>query len=170
MNILFDCITTLTVIMGAIITIKEFRSNNKIKRAEFLEKLITEFHHSKTEIARSLLDDFIYVSKANRDLTPEEQLNRSQSLSSLLRNHKIEPITTPNEIKVRESFDHLLDFFTKLSYYLKQQLINPAELSYFRYYLDKMENKPEVKAYIENYYYLDDFDLLYTSVKKPAKD
>lgn len=141
MENIIESIAFLITVSGAFIAIIEFRSNNRIKRAEFLEKLIIEFHHSKLDIARSLLDDFIYVPKANRELSPQEQLEMAQSLDSFLRDHKEEPITTEGEIKVRASFDNLLDFFTKLSYYLKQKLIQPSELSYFKYYIIRISNK-----------------------------
>ena len=157
--------TFVLALVAAFVALIEFRSNNRIKRAEFLEKLIVEFHDSKIEVARALLDDFVYVAKHNRILSNVEQLEVSKTLATYLRHHKQEPITTIEEINVRESFDHLLDFFTKLSYYLKQQLITPAELSYFKYYLIKIKNKPEVIEYIKNYYYLDDFLLLIKAIR-----
>jgi hypothetical protein len=145
--------------------LKEYQANNRIKRAEFLEKLIVEFLESKNDIARALLDDYIYVSEANRNASPIEQKEMAIPLSTFLRDHIAEPIRSADEIKVRKSFDNLFDFLTKLSYYLKQQLITPAELSYFKYYLEKIKNKPEVIAYIKRYYYWDDFSNLISAFK-----
>lgn len=140
--------------------LKEYQSNNRIKRAEFLEKLIVEFLDTKSDIARGMLDDYVYVSEAHREASPIEQQELAIPLVTYLRDHVIEPIGTHDEIKVRKSFDQLLDFFTKLSYYLKQELITPAELSYFKYYLKKIKSKPEVQAYIKRYYEWNDFVLL----------
>lgn len=153
--------TFLLALTASFIALMEYHSNNKIKRAEFLEKLIIEFHDQKTKIAQSLLDDFIYVSIENRTLSPKQQLENAKSLSIFLRDHKIEAITGRDEIEVRESFDHLLDFFTKLSYYSKQHLITPAELSYFNYYISKIKHNKQVETYIKTYYCWDDFLLLF---------
>ena len=161
-------IVTIITAIGGIVAfskgLKEYHANNKIKRAEFLEKLITEFLESKNDIARGLLDDYVYVSQENRNMSPIEQKNISVPLFTLLRDHVIDPIRTTDEIKVRKSFDNLFDFFTKLSYYLKQGLITPAELSYFKYYLEKIKKKPEVVAYIKRYYYWEDFSNLISAL------
>jgi hypothetical protein len=103
--------------------LKEYQANNRIKRAEFLEKLIIEFLEPKNDIARALLDDFVYVSEVNKNASPIEQKEMAIPLSTFLRDHLAEPICLTDEIKVRKSFDNLFDFLTKISYYLKQQLI-----------------------------------------------
>jgi hypothetical protein len=48
-------------------------------------------------------------------------------------------------------------------------LITPAEISYFRYYLEKIESKPEVIGYIKTYYYLDDFNRLFATFKDKSE-
>lgn len=161
-------IAAITILGGSLAFWKglsELRANSRIKRVEFLEKLINDFNHSNTSIARNLLDDYVYIEEENRQLPFEEQGKNAKNLSAYLRNHKEFPITSSGEIKVRQSFDQLLDFFSRLSYYLKQKLISPAELSYFRYYLDKIESKPEVKGYIKLYFYEDDFNVLFQARK-----
>jgi hypothetical protein len=162
-------VTAIIAILAFLKGLNEFQKNNRIKRAEFLEKLIIEFLESKNEIARHLLDDYVYVSESDRNLSPEEQKKISKTLTTYLRNHKTDPIRFDDEIKVRKSFDNLFDFFTKLSYYLNQKIITPAEISYFRYYLEKIESKPEVIGYINTYYYLDDFNRLFATFKGKTK-
>ena len=144
--------------------ISEYRANTRIKRAEFLDKLISEFLNPEIDIARGLLDDYVYVSKDNRDKSPTEQKELSKPLSTFLRDHRIEPIGTVDEIAVRRSFDKLLDFFTRLSYYLRQELISSAELSYFKYYIRKVQDKSEVTSYIRAYYFWDDFAILFKAI------
>ncbi len=139
-----------------------YQADTRIKRAEFLDKLIKEFLNPDIDIARNMLDDYVYVEKENRNRTPAEQKAVAKPLALFLRDHTTEPIGLRDEIAVRKSFDKLLDFFTRLSYYAKQKLITREELSYFRYYVDKIENKPEVIAYLKRYYYMDDFNHLFS--------
>lgn len=146
--------------------LKEFRRTNKIKRADFLDKLISEFLQSESEIARHLLDDFVYVKTQDRNKTPEEQYQLATPLRSYLRHHNEAPIKTEDEMIVRKSFDNLLDFFTKLSYYLSNNLITRKELIYFRYYILKIQEKEEVLKFIEKYFYLQDFEKLFNAVKR----
>jgi hypothetical protein len=145
---------------------KEYIRNQKLKRAEFLDKLISEFLAPETEIARKMLDDYVYVKKENRNKAPQEQKNLAIPLSTYLRNHLMEPIGMPDEIDVRNSFDKLLDFFTKLSYYLNNKLISPRELTYFKYYIEKIKDKQEVIKYISAYYYPEDFAIIFSAIDK----
>jgi len=162
-------ITIGTAVGGTIVFFKglrEYQANNRIKRAEFLEKLIAEFLDAKSEIARGLLDDYVYVTKENREASPLKQMEEAIPLATFLRDHRVAPIRSLDEINVRKSFDNLFDFFTKLSYYLRQELISPKELSYFRYYLEKIEKKSEVIDYIKRYYYWHDFESLIAALKE----
>jgi hypothetical protein len=145
----------------------EYRKSIKIKRAEFLDKLIAEFLDKETEIARSLLDDYIYVTDELKGLSTEEQKQKAVKLGFYLRDHDKCPIKNTDEIKVRKSFDELFDFFTKLSYYLSNNLISASELTYFKYYLNKLEQKKDdVNEYINKYFYMKDFQTLLIALKK----
>lgn len=145
---------------------QEYRRSNKIKRAEFLEKLIADFHADGHRIAINLLDDYVYVKTEDRSLSPAEQMSKSVSLQVLLRDHRKEPITEIEAIAVRRSFDQTLDFFTRLSYYLQNNLITPKELIYFRYYIERIRDKKEVRNYISYYFYPGDFDELFDAVQR----
>jgi hypothetical protein len=105
----------------------EYRNSIKIRRAEFLDKLIAEFQDKNTSIARGLLDDYVYVTDKMKELTPSQQKEMAEPLSKYLRDHHEHPIENDEEIKVTKSFDALFDFFTKLSYYLSNKLISPKE-------------------------------------------
>ena len=142
----------------------EYSKSVKVKRAEFLDKLVTEFLNKDTEVARNMLDDYVYVIEENRELDPVAQKSQATPLAAYLRDHDIDPIGRKDEIAVRRSFDKLLDFMTKLSYYLSNNLISSSELQYFRYYIHKIDNKAEVKGYISKYFYLEDFILLFNAV------
>jgi hypothetical protein len=145
----------------------EYRKSVKIKRAEFLDKLIEEFLDDNTAIARSMLDGYVYVTEEMKEMSPMEQKENAVSLKKYLRNHEDEPIANVSEIKVRKSFDSLFDFFTKLSYYLSNDLISPSELTYFRYYLNKLdERKDEVDVYIKKYFYVQDIAIVMDALKK----
>lgn len=144
----------------------EYRKSNRTKRAEFLEKMITEFNTPDKKIALNLLDDYVYVKEEDRTIDPREQLAKAVPLAHYLRNHRQEPISGHDEVEVRRSFDHLLDFFTRLSYYIQNDLMTSRELIYFRYYIDKMQHKPEVRDYIRFYFYERDFLCLFEAAKE----
>jgi len=163
-----EATSLITLLTGVILFFRgmsEYKKNNRIKRAEFLDKLIKDFNAKESDVARYLLDGYQYIREEDRDLPFEAQMEHVQPLEQHLRNHEDEPIRNTAEIKVRRSFDHLLDFFTRLSYYLKQELISPAELSYFRYYIHKAENNEAVRKYIRTYFYEEDFILLFNSIE-----
>lgn len=143
----------------------EYLKTVKIRRAEFLDKLITDFLDRGTEIARYMLDDYVYVKKENRKETPIRQKELAIPLKNYLRNHNIDPIGTEDEIIVRKSFDRLLDFFAKLSYYKNQNLITANELQYFKYYLNKIYKKEEVIGYIKTYFEVRDFKILFNALE-----
>jgi len=167
--------------LGFLITFAEYRKSNRIKRSEFLEKLITEFNEEKTYAAKKLLDDFWFDDTLQnhhelKEMSAKEFIERgsgkkkiglSRHLKIVLRDHKDSPEQTegisPVEQVVRESFDQLLDFFTKLDYYLSLKLISKKELSYFEYYINCCNEKAEggVMIYAKAYGYMSLFRLLY---------
>ena len=148
------------------ITYLEFRKNNKVKRAEFLEKLSQEFNDTKMYLAKKILDDFWIEENGSINLSDEELVRLGSEkripkkdlktkISRLLRSHEKEAVTGYGEQKARQSFDDLLDFFTKLEYYLSLNLISEQELSYFKYYLEKCVKKGDgvVLDYATTYEY-----------------
>lgn len=133
----------------------EYRRANATKRAEFLEKMITEFNAPEKKIALALLDDYGYVGEHEGPREP---------LGIYLRDHRQIPIVTMVEVDVRKSFDSLLDFYTRLSYYIQNDLMSSRELIYFRYYIEKVRDKPEILAYISYYFYPRDFRELFEAL------
>ena len=145
------------VIFGAVfaligfgISLVEFIKNNRTKRAEFLDKLTQEFNEPKMFIAKKILDDFWIGSEGSPEISNEDLINQGSSvkienldaaIAHLLRDHKKDCVTNPAEQRARQSFDDLLDFFTKLQYYLDLDLITEKELNYFRYYVIKAKKK-----------------------------
>lgn len=53
MEAIVESVTLLIIVINAFITLIEFKSNNIIKKAKLIEKLINEFHNSKLVFARS---------------------------------------------------------------------------------------------------------------------
>lgn len=132
----------------------EYQKSNQIKRAEFLEKMIVEFGAPERKLALEILEGYGHQGKNGYYLV---------DMKRTLRDHRTsEPITSSDEVAVRKSFDALLDFLTKLSYYTQNGLMSKKELIYFRYYLEKIRDQPEVRAYISSYFYPSDFDKLFT--------
>ena len=136
-------ITVVSLIKGLI----EFSKNNRMKRAEFLEKLISEFNEGKMLLAKKILDDFWIDLEAEKDATDldvikngslevKEKQQLKQLVKDLLRHHSTRSVVNNNEHRARESFDDLLDFFTKLDYYLSLKLISKQELGYFIYFFE----------------------------------
>jgi hypothetical protein len=136
----------------------EYRRSNATKRADFLEKMISEFKLPEKKIAIALLDDFGY--------TGTHPCPDGVNLTEVLRNHHHRAINTMMEVDVRASFDQLLDFYTKLSYYIQNDLMSSRELIYFRYYIEKVEQNKAVEAYIRCYFYWSDFEALYKALPK----
>lgn len=116
--------------------------------------------------AKLLLDDF------------NIQQWESANLIHILRNHRGREnmIENPGEQAIRDSYDSLFDFFTKLSYYKSNDLISDRELTYFKYYIDKIrvedfdkvcedKKKEGARIYILTYFEREDFELLFNSVQ-----
>lgn len=143
--------------------IAEYRNSNKVKRAEFLEKLIQDFNGDALKVAKYVLDDF------------EVKGRYGEELPVILRNHKTKDINDKTEVEIRASFDMLLDFFIKLSYYRQNDLITREELIYFRYYIRKISisdwdspasdpKKEGVRIFINTYYDREPFVYLFKEV------
>ena len=153
-------LTFITFVKGLI----EYSRNNKIKRAEFLEKLIEQFNEPNTYLARRVLDDFWIGKEVSPEMSDKqliqkgneesEQGRKDFSIKELLRDHKLKSVPNPVEQRARQSFDDLLDFFTKLDYYLTLKLISKSELYYFGYYIkQRAYKKGAVLEYAKTYGY-----------------
>jgi len=160
-------------LIGLIRGLFEYIKSNRMKRAEFLEALIKEFNDDKMFIAKKLLDDF-WIDRASKNPTAtdkeliengskEKNENLNNDFRDILKDHKGGPVTIEVDHRVRQSFDDLLDFFTKLEYYLNLKLISKDELLYFRYYLARCSFKADGKVleYADAYGYPSLFRLLY---------
>jgi hypothetical protein len=188
-------ISIATFVTGAILFFRgyrEYKISNKVKRAEFLERLITMFNEPELKPAKDILEDFVYPDSVRIAEMSEEQyrVHASVNLIKTLRNHHDEDVTNPIELEVRKSFSDLLDFFSKLSYYLDNELITAKELGYFKYYLEKIDynvkksvnssdpkgtreaikrenlKKLAAKKFIETYFYPEDFERLFNALAK----
>jgi hypothetical protein len=164
----------LITMVGVIKGLMEYSQNNRIKRAEFLEKLIREFNEPKMFLAKRILDDFWLQTEGGEEISDIDLVRRGsvekkerkvlESLfKDLLRNHADKSVTGYGEHRARQSFDDLLDFFTKLDYYLSLELISKQELTYFIYYLKRCAFKADgaVLTYAITYGYPSLFRLLY---------
>lgn len=163
--------------------IKEYKENNKTKRAEFLEKLIESFNDQSLKIAKDVIDDFVYPNHAEYKSLDQYYALPCVNLVTTLRNHNDTPdgITDSAELEIRESFSAFLDFLFKLSYYLKNDLITPIELGYFKYYIERINylnannssddakrdafRKEGVRIFIKTYFNADDYERLFRSLQ-----
>jgi len=164
----------LITLLGLIKGLVEFIKNNRIRRAEFLEKLIVEFNGSNLFLAKRILDDFWIETEGTPEMSDadliklgsvekKEKNELRRLVNDLLRNHAERSVTGNGEHRARQSFDDLLDFFTKLDYYLSLSLISKNELHYFLYYFERCAYKADgaVMQYASTYGYPSLFRLLY---------
>ena len=170
----------LVTLIGLARGLIEFSKANRIKRAEFLEKLILEFNEPKMFLAKRILDDFWLLTEGNVKMTNEDLITEGSRegidddalkarVKDLLRSHQTRSVTGEGEHRARQSFDDLLDFFTKLDYYLTLKLISKEELNYFLYYVKRCAYKADgaVMSYAETYGYPALFRLFHTLKIKP---
>src|SRR6185312_13278586 len=66
----------LFTVAGFIKALMEFIKSNRIKRAEFLEKLIQEFNEPKMFLAKRILDDFWIEIEADSETSDEDLIKR----------------------------------------------------------------------------------------------
>ena len=161
-------------LVGVIRGLMEYSRNNRIKRAEFLEKLILEFNDPKMFLAKRILDDFWIDTEGNEEIPDAELVKKGSAekkereqlielVTVLLRDHEERAVTSYGEQQARQSFDDLLDFFTKLDYYLSLKLVSKQELIYFLYYFNRCAYKARgaVMFYAGRYGYQSLFRLIY---------
>jgi hypothetical protein len=171
-------LTFITFVKG----IMEYTKSNRIKRTEFLEKLIAEFNDRKMFLAKKILDDFWFDDRGLSKMSDEELIRNGskevvqkpqmeEAVIRLLRNHASESVTGYGEQKVRQSLDDLLDFFARLDYYVTLRVIGKEELVYFIYYIERCAYKANgaVLTYATIYSYDSLFRLLYLLKIQPTK-
>jgi len=140
----------LSGVVGLFWGIYQYRESRITKRKDTLFQLVREFDRSEQMyLAKKILDGYVYNFSESMDLG----LNyfSRENLKNILRHHKDADITDPNEIKVRESFSDLFDFFDRLGYLHSNGIIKERELGYFAYYIDKARNSDGVLGFIKNY-------------------
>jgi hypothetical protein len=173
----------LITMIGVIKGLMEYIKNNRIGRADFLEKLIVEFNSSKMFLAKRILDDFWIERDGSHEISDidlvklgsmekKEKAELAALVKDLLRNHADKSVIGYGEQQARQSFDDLLDFFTKLDYYLSLKLISKQELTYFQYYFQRCAYKADgvVMFYAATYGYPSLFRLLYVLGIKPKNE
>ena len=66
-------------LVGVIRGLMEYSRNNRIKRAEFLEKLILEFNDPKMFLAKRILDDFWIDTEGNEEIPDAELVKKGSA-------------------------------------------------------------------------------------------
>lgn len=175
----FDAWISVTTIVGSIIafffTICTWKEQNRMKRADFLEQKIIEFNDTSTFLARAVLDNFALCDTCNNrfsQVSDKEMVTIGSSRTgdttdiqfsnigkTLNEDH---PSTNISKQRVRASFDHLLDFFGKLEYYLNLDLLTEEEIRYFDYYIRKCVGSEPIKQYAHDF----NFDLFLSLINR----
>jgi hypothetical protein len=133
--------------------IYQYRENRIMKRKDILFQLVHEFDRSKEmDPAKKILDGYVYNFPESMNLG----INyfTKDNLKQILRYHHDEPeIVDSNEIKIRESFSTLFDFFDKLGYLFSNGVVKERELSYFSYYINSARESDGVLQFVKNYHF-----------------
>jgi hypothetical protein len=115
----------------------------------------------------------IRTKHSSREAPVKQKDDLAGDLQIVLRDHKGKDteVVDEGEQRVRESFDQLLEFFTKLEYYLSLKLISKSELNYFEYYISRCYYKANggVRTFAAAYGYNSLFRLFFvmnTDTKK----
>jgi hypothetical protein len=133
-----------------------YKDSQILKRKEILFPLMEEFDKSQPMIvAKKILDDFQTIkrdySDGDKDWKERDEYYTKSNLERILRDHKIEDIHDNGERRIRESFDYLLAFFSKLEYLLKIHLIKENEIFYFRWYINRAAENEAIVGYVKRY-------------------
>ena len=157
-----DIIELITTMFGVIIGsigilwgVYTYYQSQILKRKEIIFPLIDEYHRERSDMvmAKLILDDFNLVPKKN--WWWNTWYYHQDHLKVILRDHKLVYCDDPGEIAIRASLDSLLNFFGKLAYLYKIGLIHRDDLLYFRYFIIRAANHPDVIEYARIY----NFDL-----------
>ena len=157
-------LTLIGSIIAFIFTLITWKEQNYIKRAEFLESKIKEFNDTPTLVARYILDGFATVDTNNAaamQMTAQQMIDKGSSRIGIATDIKLDsigktlnvvlPDTSIARQKVKISFDRLLDFFSKLNWYIDLNLMKKEEAEYFDYYIKQCIENEGVKTYACSY-------------------
>jgi hypothetical protein len=113
-----------------------YQGSQRAKRAETLFQLVREFDKSEEFVlAKRLLDGFVYNFPDSIDMG----INyfSYSHLNEILRDDAPAKIIDKNEIRVRDSFSSLFDFFDRVAYLFSNGLLKRTELSYFAFFINR---------------------------------
>jgi hypothetical protein len=170
-SILSVLIPSASVIFTVMMALSQYKESQRLRQQELnlqrqkmLFDLTNEIDSSENSekmfLAKAILDNLSCNipsydekwGKSNKEtfefyLTHYDQLD----LNHILRDHYPQPIIDPKERAIRQSFDVLLDYFCRIEYMYKTQIITDKELDYFRYYILKIKDNTAVMKYVERY-------------------
>ena len=147
---------TIAASVTALKGIAEYAKSNKIKRIDLLNTLVNEFNGANFFMAKRMLDDFEIKATDSNIIFYKDHFN------VILRDHRVKEIENDQTlIAVRDSFDNLFEFFTKLEYLLSLGLISKNEFFYFRYYLNRVFQDGYILNFCQVYEYSSIFRLKY---------
>lgn len=152
---LTDIITAVASVFAAgavIFGVYQYKTDQINRRKDVLFDLINEFDNDSHEmlIAKTMLDGFRY----SRGYWENPQIDYAEygiDQPLIFRDHKSSPIYDDGEVKIRDSFDSLLDFFGKLGYLLEVGLLKDNEIQYFKYYIELTIKSKNVGLYLNTY-------------------
>ena len=86
-------------------------------------------------------------------ITFEYYLNSNEKLDlkHVLRDHSQEVVTEEKERAIIQSFDELLDYFSKIQYMYEAGIITDRELNYFRYLVLRIKDNEAIMEYLKRY-------------------
>jgi YVTN family beta-propeller protein len=143
--------------IGAIVTagigLSTYRQGQVLKKKDIQKDivfpLISEFDNSKDmDYAKKILDDHYFEHPPGG---PHGLYTLNRLLSTLRDHTKPGGKWDEGDGEIRDSFDSLLDFFSKLEYLRALKLLEDREMDYFRYYIDKAAENEAVVSYAETY-------------------
>lgn len=151
-----DIITAVASVFaaGAVGTgVYQYKKDQIHRRKETLFLLIDEFDDGehKMTIAKALLDGFKYKRGYWENPTTIKYEYYGMDVPEIFRHHYPDPIYDDGEMKIRDSFDSILDFFGKLGYLLEVGLLKKNEIQYFEYHIKKAAMSENVGNYVSNY-------------------
>ena len=164
-------IPSISIIITAMIALSKYKESQKIRQGELtlqrqkmLFNLINEAETSENSekmfLAISILDNFSCQVPTNDEKngninkrTFEYYLNSNEKLDlkHVLRDHSQEVVTEEKERAIRQSFDVLLDYFSKIQYMYKADIITDRELNYFRYLVLRIKDNEAIMEYLKRY-------------------
>jgi len=163
---------TAGVIVTAIIGIRSYRQGQVVYKKDIQKDvvfpLIKEFDES-TEMyyAKMILED-VPIKSTGSTGGPYGFYTKERLLITLQDHDKPRGQFDIGDGVVRNSFDRLFDFFTKLDYLKSIKLLEDAEINYFRYYIDKAADIPAAVNYARTYFPLLDLLRLVSQQSHPT--